>query len=208
VPEPISILASLTDRSIAQEERRRQILDAAVRVFARTGYHGSRVGDIAEEAGVAHGLLYHYFSSKEEVLQTVFRENWGELIERFRAVEATDEPAREKLAGIAKILLRTWRNDPDLVTVMVREVARSQQLQGQVEDVREAFAIVQRVIEEGQAAGDFSRDLDARLASWVVYGGLEEVLTGWVLGQLPAGEDEVARAERTAIDLALRGLSA
>jgi TetR/AcrR family fatty acid metabolism transcriptional regulator len=91
---------------------------------------------------------------------------------------------------------------------MVREVARSQQLQGQVEEVREAFAIVQRVIEEGQAAGDFRPDLDARLASWVVYGGLEEVLTGWVLGQLPAGEDEVARAERTAIDLALRGLSA
>jgi len=208
VPEPISILASLTDRSIAQEERRRQILDAAVRVFARSGYHGSRVGDIAEEAGVAHGLLYHYFSSKEEVLQTVFRENWGELIKRFRAVEATNEPAEEKLAGIAKILLRTWRNDPDLVTVMVREVARSQQLQGQVEDVREAFAIVERVIQEGQTAGAFRPDLDARFASWVVYGGLEEVLTGWVLGQLPAGEEEVARAERTAIDLALRGLSA
>ena len=198
----------MTDRSIAQEERRRQILAAAVRVFARSGYHGSRVGDIAEEAGVAHGLLYHYFSSKEEVLQTVFRENWGELIERFRAVEAADEPAHEKLEGIAKILLRTWRNDPDLVTVMVREVARSQQLQGQVDEVREAFAIVQRVIEEGQAAGAFRPDLDARLASWVVYGGLEEVLTGWVLGQLPAGEEEVARAERTAIDLALRGLSA
>ena len=208
MPEPISILASLTDRSIAQEERRRQILDAAVRVFARSGYHRSRVGDIAEEAGVAHGLLYHYFSSKEEVLQTVFRENWGELIERFRSVEATNEPAQEKLAGIAKILLRTWRNDPDLVTVMVREVARSQQLQGQVEDVREAFAIVERVIQEGQAAGAFRPDLDARFASWVVYGGLEEVLTGWVLGQLPAGEEEVARAERTAIDLALRGLSA
>lgn len=198
----------MTDRSIAQEERRRQILDAAVRVFARSGYHGSRVGDIAEEAGVAHGLLYHYFPSKEAVLQTIFRENWGALIERFRAVEAADEPAPEKLEGIAKILLRTWRNDPDLVTVMVREVARSQQLQGQVEEVREAFVIVQRVIEEGQATGAFRPDLDARLASWVVYGGLEEVLTGWVLGQLPAGEDEVAKAERTAVDLALRGLTA
>jgi len=198
----------LTDRSIAQEERRRQILAAAVRVFARSGYHGSRVGDIAEEAGVAHGLLYHYFSSKEEVLQTVFRENWGELIVRFRAVEASSEPAGKKLEGIAKILLRTWRNDPDLVTVMVREVARSAQLQEQVDEVREAFAIVQRVIEEGQASGAFRPDLDARLASWVVYGGLEEVLTGWVLGQLPAGDDEVARAERTAIDVALRGLSA
>ena len=177
-----------------------------MRVFARRGYHGSRVGDIAAEAGVAHGLLYHYFASKEEVLETVFRENFGELLERFRAVEVSEEPASEKLEGIAKILLRTWRNDPDLVTVMVRDVARSPQLQAQVEEVREAFAILQRVIEQGQAEGSFRRDLDARLASWIVYGGLEEVLTGWVLGQLPDGAEAVAQAERTAIELALGGL--
>jgi AcrR family transcriptional regulator len=197
----------LTDRSIAQTDKRTLILDAAIRVFAEHGYHGARVGDIAEDAGVAHGLLYHYFSSKDEVLRTIFVENWGELIGRFRAVEDSDEPAPEKLEGIAKILLRTWRNDPALVTVMVREVARSQQLQAQVEDVREAFAIVQRVIEAGQAERTFRADVDARLASWIFYGGLEEVLTGWVLGQLPDGEDDVARAERTAIQLALRGLT-
>jgi TetR/AcrR family transcriptional regulator, fatty acid metabolism regulator protein len=198
----------LTDRSIVQEGKRTLILDAAVRVFARSGYHGARVGDIATEAGVAHGLLYHYFTSKEQVLETVFRENFGELLGRFRAVEAADEPAGDKLEGIAKILLRTWRNNPDLVTVMVREVARSPQLQAQVDEVREAFAIVQRVIEQGQADGTFRRNVDAQLASWIVYGGLEEVLTGWVLGQLPDGEEEVARAERTAVDLALGGLSA
>ena len=198
----------MTDRSIASEEKRKTLLDAAVRVFARAGYHGSRVGDIAEEAGVAHGLLYHYFASKEEVLQTIFRENWGELIARFRAVEAADEPAGEKLEGIAKILLRTWRNDPDLVTVMVREVARSPQLEIQVVEVREAFVIVQRVVEQGQRDGAFRSDLDARLASWILYGGLEEVLTGWVMGGLPADDAEVERAERTAIDLALRGLAA
>jgi AcrR family transcriptional regulator len=191
-----------------QAHRRRRILDAAVRVFAQRGYHGARVGDIASEAGVAHGLLYHYFSSKDEVLETVFRENFGDLLERFRAVESSAEPAAEKLAGIAKILLRTWRNDPDLVTVMVRDVARSARLQMQVAEVREAFAIVQRVIEQGQADGAFRRDLDARLASWIVYGGLEEVLTGWVLGQLPDGDEEVVRAEQTAIDLALGGLTA
>jgi len=176
-------------------------------VFAEHGYHGARVGDIAEDAGVAHGLLYHYFASKDDVLRTIFAENWGDLLERFRAVEAAAEPAPDKLVGIAKILLRTWRNDPALVTVMVREVARSQLLQDQVEEVREAFAIVQRVIEEGQAAGAFRRDVDARLASWLFYGGLEEVLTGWVLGQLPDGDDDVARAERTAIEVALHGLA-
>jgi AcrR family transcriptional regulator len=205
---------ALTDRSIARvdrpagaEEKRRLILDAAVRVFARNGFHGSRVGDIAEEAGVAHGLLYHYFSSKDEVLQTVFRENWGELLQRFGQVAASDEPADEKLLGIVKILLRTWRNDPDLVTVMVREVGRSAHLASQVDEIGKGFAVIQQVIEQGQAEGVFREDLDARLASWVVYGGLEEILTGWVMGRLPDGDEEVARAERTLVDVVHGGLA-
>jgi len=198
----------LTVRSIAQEEKRRLILDAAVRVFARSGYHTSRVGDIAEEAGIAHGLLYHYFSGKEEVLETVFRENWRSLLEAFARIEATDEPPFDQLQGIAKVLLRSWRNDPDLVRVMVREVARSPQLQGQVDEIREGFLVIQRVIERGQADGSFRPELDARLASWIVYGGLEELLTGWVLGGLPDGDDEVARAEQTFLDLVRAGLVA
>lgn len=199
--------AARNERSGPGAEKRKRILDAAIRVFADHGYHGARVGDIAGDAGVAHGLLYHYFASKEDVLRTIFTENWGELITRFRAIEAADEPAPDKLQGIAKTLLRTWRNDPALVTVMVREVARSKHIQDQVDEVAEAFAIVQRIIEEGQAAGVFRADVDARLASWLVYGGLEEVLTGWVLGRLPDSEEDVARAERTAIELALTGLS-
>jgi AcrR family transcriptional regulator len=208
----------LTDRSIARErppgdrpssaeEKRRVILDAAVRVFARDGFHTSRVGDIAEEAGVAHGLLYHYFSSKDEVLLTVFSENWSDLLVRFEAVEASDEPADEKLRGLVKILLRTWRNDPALVTVMVREVGRSPHLATQVDDIGRAFAVIQRVVEQGQADGVFRPDIDPLLASWVIYGGLEEILTGWVMGRLPDGDEEVARAERTIVDLVCGGLA-
>jgi len=177
-----------------------------VRVFARRGFHASRVGDIAEEAGVAHGLLYHYFASKDEVLETVFRENWSDLLARFASVEASDESADEKLLGLVKILLRTWRNDPALVTVMVREVGRSAHLASQVDDIGRGFEVIQRVIEQGQAEGVFRETLDARLASWVVYGGLEEILTGWVMGRLPDGEEEVARAERTIVDVLCDGL--
>lgn len=209
-PAGATTLCALTDRSIAVTDagadKRSQILAAAVRVFARSGYHGARVGDIAEEAGVAHGLLYHYFPSKEEVLATVFRENWRALLETLRRVEATDEPADEKLRGVAKILLRSWRNDPDLVRVMVREVARSPHLQAQVDEVRDVFLVLQRIVEDGQAHGVFRRDIDARLASWIIYGGLEELLTGWVLAQLPDGDEEVARAERTVVDLVCGGL--
>jgi TetR/AcrR family fatty acid metabolism transcriptional regulator len=195
-------------RQAATEEKRRLIIDAAVRVFARDGYHTSRVGDIAEEAGIAHGLLYHYFASKEEVLATLFRENWGELLGRLERVEQSDEPADEQLQGIAKILLRSWRNDPDLVSVMVREVARSSHLIDQVDEIRAGLATIQRVVERGQAEGVFRADLDPRLATWVFYGALEEILTGWVLGQLPDSDEEVARAERTVIDVVCGGLTA
>jgi AcrR family transcriptional regulator len=197
----------LTSRSTVQEEKRRLILDAAVRVFARKGYHGSRVGDIAEEAGVAHGLLYHYFRSKDEVLATVFRENWGALVGRFREVAASDEPATERLRGIAKILLRSWVRDPALVTVMIREVARSPHLQSQVAEIGDGFAVIQSVVEQGLADGEFRPEIDARLATWIFYGGLEELLTGWVLGELPHGEADVARAEETVIAVVCGGLT-
>jgi TetR/AcrR family fatty acid metabolism transcriptional regulator len=198
----------LTDHSIATTDKRTLILDAAVRVFARSGYHAARVADIAEEAGVAHGLLYHYFPSKEEVLATIFRENWRRLVDRFRGVAASDERADEKLRGIAKILLRSWRNDPDLVRVMVREVARGPQLLEQVDEIREGFLTIQRIVEQGQDEGVFRRELDSRLVSWIFYGALEELLTGWALGQLPDGDAEVARAERTIVDVVCGGIAA
>ena len=89
---------------------------------------------------------------------------------------------------------------------MVREVARSPQLQSQVDEIRGGFLVIQRVIERGQADGTLRPELDARLASWIFYGGLEELLTGWVLGQLPDGDEEVARAERTVVELVCGGL--
>src|SRR5436853_7660628 len=129
------MLGTLTERSNGSEDKRRLILEAAVRVFARKGYHTCRVGDIAEEAGVAYGLLYHYFSSKEEVLETVFRETWSELLEAMRGVEDSGEPAREQLRQVAAILLRSWPRDPDLVRVLVREVARTPRMQRRVEAI-------------------------------------------------------------------------
>ncbi len=200
-------MRSLTDRSIASEEKRRLILAAAVRVFARSGYHTSRVGDIAEEAGVAHGLLYHYFASKEELLETVFRETWSELLEAFARVEESQEPASEQLRQVAAILLRSWRRDPDLVRVLVREVGRSQTLPSRVEEIGQVFRAIERIVERGQAEGELRGDLEPRLASWIFYGAIEEILTGWVLGQLDDSDEEVAAAERAVVDVVVGGLT-
>jgi TetR/AcrR family fatty acid metabolism transcriptional regulator len=193
---------------VPAEEKRRQILDAAVRVFARKGYHTCRVGDIAEEAGVAHGLLYHYFDSKEQVLETIFRDTWTLMIEAIEGVESLGEPAREQLRKVAAIVLRAWRDTPDIVRVLVREVARSPHLQQEIGETEQAFVALERIIRKGQDDGDFRRDLDARFASFIFYGALEEILTGWVLGQLPDSDEDVARAERTVVQSVCDGLVA
>lgn len=197
----------MSERSTGSEEKRRQILDAAVRVFARKGFHTSRVGDIAEEAGVAHGLLYHYFASKDEVLETVFRENWAVLLERIHAVEGTDAPAREQLRHVAAILLRTWLHEPDVVRVLVREIARSPEVQERIGELTKPIGSIRRIIERGQASGELRADVDPTLAAIVFYGGIDELLTGWVLGQRPSGADEVAVAERTVVDVLCAGFS-
>jgi TetR/AcrR family transcriptional regulator, fatty acid metabolism regulator protein len=202
------MLRTLTERSTSQEDKRRLILDAAVRVFAQKGYHTSRVGDIAEEAGVAHGLLYHYFRSKEELLETIFRETWRDVLDAVRAVEETDETARERLAGIAKILLRAWRRDPDLVRVLVREVTRSSHLQQNIDEIDAAFSGLERIIARGQENGEFRADVDARMVSYVFYGALEEILTGWVLGRLEDGDEAITQAEQTVIEVVCGGLAA
>jgi AcrR family transcriptional regulator len=196
----------LVERTSAVEDKRRQLLDAAVRVFARKGFHASRVGDIAEEAGVAHGLLYHYFTSKDEVLEAVFHENWSVLLERIANVEETDEPAADQLRHIATIVLRTWLHLPDVVRVVIREFGRSPELEERLGELTQPINAIQRVIERGVERGEFRRDIDPRFAAAVVYGSIDELLTAWVLGRLPAEEEDVAAAERTLLEVSLLGL--
>jgi TetR/AcrR family transcriptional regulator, fatty acid metabolism regulator protein len=197
----------LRERRNGQEEKRRLLLDAAVRVFARKGYHAARIGDITEEAGVAYGLLYHYFVSKEDVLRSVFRETWRALIQTINNVEAGDDPAAEQLRKVAEILLRSWRREPDLVRVLVLEVTRSSLLAGEMDEVVASFAAIQSIIERGQSDGSIRNDLDPRLASYVFYGAIDELLTGWVLGRLPDSDDDIERAERTVVEIVTGGLA-
>jgi TetR/AcrR family transcriptional regulator, fatty acid metabolism regulator protein len=190
-----------------QEERRRQILQAAVRTFAERGYHAARVSDIAKEAGVAYGLVYHYYESKETLLEAIFKETWGAMLDTVRAVEQLDEPARERVRKVTEIILRTWKRDPDLVRVLVREVTRSAQVQEEAEEIDLAYQALQRIVEQGQKNGEFRTDLDARVTATIWYGALEEVLTGWAFGQLPDRDDDVARAEHAVTELVNGGLA-
>jgi TetR/AcrR family transcriptional regulator, fatty acid metabolism regulator protein len=196
-------MAARADR---QADRRRQILDAAVKVFARSGFHGARVGDVAEEAGVAYGLVYHYFKSKEQLLETIFRDTWTQMLARVREVEGSGVDASEQVRQVTALLLRTWRRDPDLVRVLVREVTRSPHVQQEIEEITEGMKALERIIERGQETGEFRSQIDPRLGAVVFYGALDEILTGWVLGQLPDTDEDIAQAEGNVVLLLVEGM--
>jgi TetR/AcrR family fatty acid metabolism transcriptional regulator len=192
----------------AGPDKRRLILDAAVRVFARQGFHACRVSDIADEAGVAYGLVYHYFGSKDEVLDTLFLERWDVMLALIREVDAEPLPVREKLESIASFIIDSYRHDPDLMKVIIVEVTRAANSFGDthIGTIREAYELIGGIVKQAQDEGVFKPDIEARFAAMAFYGVIEQLLTGWIFDLLPQGEEEFSRAKRVVVETVCGGL--
>jgi AcrR family transcriptional regulator len=184
------------------------ILDAAVRVFASQGFHTCRVSDIADEAGVAYGLVYHYFQSKDEVLDTLFLERWGIMLEAIREIDARDIPAREKLRAIASFIVDSYRHDPDLMKVIIVEVTRAANSFGQAHlaHITEAYRLIGGIVSQAQERGEFRPEISAEFAAQAFYGAIEQVLTGWIFDVLPRADDEYEQAKAYVVETICGGL--
>ena len=191
-------------------DKRRIILDAAVRVFARQGFHTCRVSDIADEAQVAYGLVYHYFGSKDEVLDTLFEERWDILLEAIRETDATDVAAREKLYAIASFIVDSYRHDPELMKVIIVEVTRAANSFGAVHlaKISEAYGQISGIVEQAQRSGEFRDSVSAEFAAMAFYGAIEQVLTGWIFGTLDEGDEAYERAKGYVVETICDGLHA
>jgi TetR/AcrR family fatty acid metabolism transcriptional regulator len=189
-------------------EKRRIILDAAVRVFARQGFHTCRVSDIADEAGVAYGLVYHYFQSKDEVLDTLFLNRWGLMIDAISEIDRRDVPARAKLHAVAAFIIDSYRHDPDVMKVIIVEVTRAANSFGAAHlgTISEAYRQIQAIVEKAQATGEFRDTVPAEFAAMAFYGAIEQVLTGWIFGLLEEGEAAYERAKDHVVETVCRGL--
>jgi TetR/AcrR family transcriptional regulator, fatty acid metabolism regulator protein len=192
----------------ASQDKRRLILDAAVRVFARQGFHACRVADIADEAGVAYGLVYHYFGSKDEVLDTLFLERWNVMLDVIREVDAEPMQVREKLAAIASFIVDSYRHDPDLMKVIIVEVTRAANSFGQthLEQISTAYDLIEGIVSRAQREGVFREEIEARFAAMAFYGLIEQVLTGWIFDLRPPGEEHFERAKWLVVETICGGL--
>jgi TetR/AcrR family fatty acid metabolism transcriptional regulator len=191
-------------------DKRRQILDAAIRVFARQGFHSCRVSDIADEAGVAYGLVYHYFKSKDEVLNELFAERWSLLLAAIEEVDSQAIGGREKLDAVARFIIDSYRYDPDLMKVIIVEVTRAANSFGQTHlaKIQEAYGLIGEIVAGAQAGGDFRDDVTSEFAAMAFYGMVEQVLTGWIFGLLPSDDATYERAKRQVIETICDGLEA
>jgi AcrR family transcriptional regulator len=189
-------------------DKRRMILDAAVIAFAKRGFHACRVSDIADEANVAYGLVYHYFRSKDEVLDTLFLDRWNVLLDVISAIDGQEMPVRDKLYAIAGFIVDSYRHDPDLMKVIIVEVTRAANSFGRTHlgKIREAYALIADIVAKAQADGAFKRDVTPEFAALAFYGAIEQVLTGWIFDMLPRGEAEFEQAKAFIVETICGGL--
>ena len=191
-------------------DKRRQILDAAITVFARQGFNACRVSDIADEAGVAYGLVYHYFKSKDQVLNELFTERWSLLLAAIEEVDGQSLTGREKLDAVAGFIIDSYRYEPELMKVIIVEVTRAANSFGRTHlpEIRRAYDLIAKIVADGQRAGTFRRDVDPEFASMWFYGAIEQLLSGWVFDLIPGGEADFDRAREMLVETICGGLEA
>jgi len=202
---PVRSLSSLQRTPVA--DKREAILRAATRVFARNGYFNSKVADIARVAGVADGTVYLYFKSKEEILHSIFDRNTSEaIVEGRRQLDEIADP-REKLRRIAALHLERLGADRDLAVVFQVELRGSTKFMEEFSaaGLAEYLQLIREAFEEGQRAGVFRAELNAKVVAKVLFGALDEMATNWILSKR---RYKLAPMAEQVLDIFLNGVSA
>jgi TetR/AcrR family fatty acid metabolism transcriptional regulator len=188
-------------------DKREAILRAATRVFARNGYFNSKVADIASEAGIADGTVYLYFKSKEEILHSIFDRSVEEAISEGRKQMETINDPREKLRRIAHLHLERLGADRDLAIVFQVELRSSTKFMEEFSAAgfAEYLGLIRAAVEEGQRAGVFRKELNAKVVAKILFGALDEMATNWILSQR---RYKLAPMADQVLDIFLHGVSA
>jgi AcrR family transcriptional regulator len=177
-------------------------------VFARQGFHTCRVSDIADEAGVAYGLVYHYFSSKDQILDTLFLERWALMLRAIAEADASESAPRDKLRAIAGFIVESYRHDPELMKVIIVEVTRAANTFGRthLEQIRRAYEQIGAIVARAQTDGVFRPEITPEFAALAFYGLIEQVLTGWIFDSAEVPETELEGAKDLIVETICRGL--
>jgi TetR/AcrR family fatty acid metabolism transcriptional regulator len=166
-------------------DKPQQIIDAAVRVFARNGFYNSRVSDIAREAGIASGTIYLYFKTKDEILVTLFREKMAAFVKALRTEIAREHDPEAKIRRLVRLHFEVLEASPDMAEVVQVELRQGQKFfrGASAHEISAYFELIGSILHEGVAGGVFRRDLPVKVATKMLFGAMDQVTTSWVLGK-------------------------
>ena len=209
-PAPRAAIKAVKDSAEDRaKDKQRQILDAAVRVFARKGFHDARVSDIAKEAGVAYGLVYHYFTNKEEILNSIFQRNWKVVVKMMESVEEQQKGLKPRLFAIVDFMMNVYKLSPDTVDLLVLEFGRSSRLASAVRHptMDRSWGVLQHIVETGQREGEVRADADPRLLTTLFMGLVETGLASFVTRFFQRDEDTLEQMKRAIVDTFVDGVA-
>ncbi|MBD7908000.1 TetR/AcrR family transcriptional regulator [Sporosarcina gallistercoris] len=166
-----------------EKPKYKKIVDAAVSIIAQNGYHQAQVSKIAKEAGVADGTIYLYFKNKEDILISVFQEKMAVFADYVKEILEMDLPASDKLFKMIENHFKVLHDDRNLAIVTQLELRQSsKELRFRINEVlKEYLTLLDALLREGIESGEFSPDLDIRLARQMVFGTIDETTTSWVM---------------------------
>jgi TetR/AcrR family transcriptional regulator, fatty acid metabolism regulator protein len=166
-------------------DKPQQIVEAAIRVFARNGYYNSRVSDIAREAGIASGTIYLYFKTKDEILVTLFRDRMAAFVAHLRREIAAEPDPVAKIRRLVGVHFAVLEQSPALAEVVQVELRQGHKFfrGASAHEVSAYFELIGSILEEGVAAGRFHADLPVKVATKMLFGAMDQMATSWVLGK-------------------------
>lgn len=158
------------------------IIRSAIKVFAERGYYKSRISDIVHEANIAHGLFYHYFPSKEDILVTIFQKAWNNLIRYVDHIDKTTDDPFHKLKSIIGYILKSFQQSPDLLKVLIMDVPSIGKFYTEENQriYHHFFKCVTAIIEEGQRRGLIRKEISPVIASYIIHGSVDSIIRQYV----------------------------
>jgi TetR/AcrR family fatty acid metabolism transcriptional regulator len=165
------------------EKKHQRILKAAVKIFAEKGFYNSRVSEIAKEANVADGTIYLYFKNKDDILISLFEEEFGRIVENMRKELAKERDPLQKIRIFAITHLSIVSKQQQLGEVLGVEVRQSSKFMKEYinNPFIEYLNLIRSIVIEGQEKGFIRKDLTPGIIKRALFGALDEMARYWVL---------------------------
>ena len=174
-------MSSATNQ-VEKNHKYHQILEAAVKVFARQGFYQSTVAQIAKEAGVADGTIYLYFKNKDDILVQFFNYRTKQVFESFREEVDRADTSLDKLRRLIRCHLAEFQRDRDGAVVYQVETHQNSRLaETQIREMSQLYRdLISEIVEQGQQEGKIRRDLYVGLVKRFIIGAVDEVINTWL----------------------------